>query len=75
MEATQNVWHGNVQTSTDTLVPIESAVSSPPVDIARGTRVRYDSETLEHVSATLYPRWQPLTKIVSHCFPSSSVFP
>lgn len=53
MEATQNMWHGNVHTSTDTLVPIESSVSSHPVDIAltRGTRIRYDSETLEHVSA------------------------
>lgn len=54
MEATQNVWHGNVQTSTDTLVPIESTVSSHPVDIAlaRSTRIRYDSETLDHVSVS-----------------------
>lgn len=52
MEATQNVWHGSVHTSTDTLVPIESSVSSHPVDItlARGTRIRYDSESLNHVS-------------------------
>lgn len=53
MEATQNVWHGNVHTSTDTLVPIEPAGSSDPVDIALargGARNRFDSETLEHVS-------------------------